>query len=161
MARVELARQCRDSSALPEPALDCSALIFREAQGPAECLAFTLCSAEASLCTLDQQVSLELRDGVDDVHGQLAGRTGQINAAQGEAMNTHPKFGQLRHGAAHVHHIAAKAIELVTTSTSPASRRSRSRVNPRRCAVATFPETVSVTTRRGSTLKPAALISCS
>ena len=34
-ARVELARQCRHSSALPEPALDCPALIFREAQGPA------------------------------------------------------------------------------------------------------------------------------
>ena len=62
--------------------LDRSALIFCEAQGPAERLALALCSAETGLGALDQQVPLELRDGVEDVHGQLAGRAGQINPAQ-------------------------------------------------------------------------------
>src|SRR5215207_6618730 len=42
---------------------------------------------------------------------------------------------------------------LVTTSTSPPSRRSRRRVNPRRCEVATLPEIVLVATSRGLTLR--------
>ena len=47
----------------------------------------------------------------------------------------------------------------VTTSTSPSSRRSISFAKPRRSIAATDPETVSLTTRRGCTAKPAALIS--
>src|SRR5215210_8641300 len=47
--------------------------------------------------------------------------------------------------------------KIVSTGSSLSSRR----VKPRRCEVATFPDAVSVTTRGGSTLKPAALISCS
>jgi hypothetical protein len=38
------------------------------------------------LGALDQQVTLELSDGIEDVHGQLAGRTGQINP-QGSRMS--------------------------------------------------------------------------
>ena len=48
---------------------------------------------------------------------------------------------------------------LVTTSTSPASRRSRSRQNSGRSRAAWEPETVSVTTRRGLIAKPAEAIS--
>jgi hypothetical protein len=49
--------------------LDRSALILREAQGSAQHLAFSFGSAQAGLGVLNQQVTLELRDGVEDVHG--------------------------------------------------------------------------------------------
>ena len=75
-------------------------------------------------------------------------------------MDPHRKLGELRHRGAHVHHIAAEAIEL-GDDQHVAGFQPVERVKPRRCEVATFPDTVSVTTRRGSTLKPAALISCS
>ena len=46
-AGVELARQRRDRAPVPEPALDLPPLILREAQEPAERLAFSLRSAQA------------------------------------------------------------------------------------------------------------------
>src|SRR5215207_3293557 len=42
-------------------------------------------------------LALELRDGVDDVHGQLSRRAGQIDTAQRQAVDPHPKLGELRH----------------------------------------------------------------
>src|SRR3954469_13692089 len=65
-AGVKLARQGRHSYSVHEPALDSPTLVIREAQGPAEHLAFSFHSAQTSLGTLDQQVPLELRDGVED-----------------------------------------------------------------------------------------------
>ena len=69
---LERARQRRHSYPVPKSVLDFSTLIIREARGPTEDLAFSFRSAEASLGVLDQQVPLELRDGIEDVHGQLA-----------------------------------------------------------------------------------------
>jgi len=63
------------------PPLDRLALIIREARGPAKRFALSLRAAQASLGALDQQVALRLGHGVDNVHGQLAGRAGRINAA--------------------------------------------------------------------------------
>jgi hypothetical protein len=67
---------------------------------------------EAGLGALDQEVALKLGHSIDDVHGQLAGRAGQIDAAERQAMNPHPKLGELCHRGAHIHHIATEAIEL-------------------------------------------------
>src|SRR5215204_2876741 len=70
-AGVELARQRRDRYSVPEPALDLPPPLLCETQGPAERLAFSFRSAQARLGALNQQVTLELRDGIKDVHGQL------------------------------------------------------------------------------------------
>src|SRR5215218_1576491 len=43
---------------------------------------------------------LELGHSVEDVHGQLSRRTGQIDPAQRQAMDPHTKLGELRHRAA-------------------------------------------------------------
>ena len=87
-------------------------LIRRQACGPAQALAFRLGPAQARLGALDQQVALELRHRVDHVHRQLAGRTGEIDAAQRQAVDPHAEVGELGHCRAHVHGVAAEPVEL-------------------------------------------------
>src|SRR3954469_22815445 len=161
-AGLERAGQGRHGRAFLQPPLDYPALIVREARRPAQRLAFGLRAAETSLGTLNQQAALELGDGVDDAHGQLAGRAREINAAQRQAQWTRtPSSASLATVLPTSITLRPRRSSLVTTSTSLGSSRSRRRVNPRRWEVATLPEMVSVTTRRGSTLKPAAAISWS
>ena len=60
----------------------------------------------------DEQVALELGNGVDDAHRQLSTRAGKIDPAQREAVNPHAEIGEFRHGGADIHGVAAEAIEL-------------------------------------------------
>ena len=103
---------------------------------------------------------LELGDGVDDVHGHRPGGTGQVDAAQGEAMDADTHFLQFRHGRADIDRVSPKTVELGDgRARRPFSILSMSRENPSRCAIAIDPEMVSVTIRCGSMPKPAASIS--
>ena len=60
----------------------------------AQYLALGLGPVEARLRALNQQIPLELRHGIEDIHSQRARRTGEVNAAKGKAMHTNAYFGQ-------------------------------------------------------------------
>ena len=90
---------------------DVLALILREAGGPPEGFPFGFRPGEASLGTLDQEVALEFSYGIDHVHRQLAGRAGEIDTAQGQAMNPYTDAGKPGDGAADIHGIAAEAVK--------------------------------------------------
>ena len=76
-------------------------------------------------------------------------------------MNPHPKFGELRDCAADIHDIAAEAIELGDDQDVPGFEAVEDTREAAALCGGDVAETVSVITRRGSTLKPAAAISCS
>jgi hypothetical protein len=40
------------------------------------------------LCTLDQQITFELRDRISKVHGHLAGGAGEISTTKLQAVNS-------------------------------------------------------------------------
>ena len=81
--------------------------------------AFGLGAVKPGLGALDQLVTLELSDGVDDVHRQLARRAGQINAAKREAMHPHSARRHAVYGGAHVHCVAAKPVQLRNNDDVP------------------------------------------
>ena len=110
-AGFEFPRQGGDVRSFIQSLRNVSALIVCEARGPSERLAFGLCPAQASLRALDQEIAFELGDGVDDSHCQFAGRAGEIDPAQGQAMNSDSDIGELGGDATDVHGVAAEAIE--------------------------------------------------
>jgi hypothetical protein len=67
---------------------------------------------ETGLRPLDQQIALELGDGVEHGHGHRAGRAGEICAAERKAIDAHAHFGQSLNRGADVDRIAAEAIKL-------------------------------------------------
>jgi hypothetical protein len=111
-AGFEFTRQGGDAGSFVQPLRNVSALVLREARRPSKRLTFGFCSAQAGLRALDQEIAFELGHGVDDGHRQLAGRTGEIDPAQGKAMNPDSDIGELGDGAADIHGVAAEAIKL-------------------------------------------------
>ena len=86
-------------------------LLRRQARRPAQPLALRPGPAQPRPGALDQQVALELRDRVDDAHRQLAGRAGEVDAAQRQAVDPHADPGELGHRGAHVRGVAAEPVE--------------------------------------------------
>jgi hypothetical protein len=62
---------------------------------------------QAGLCSLDQQVALELGECVQHPHDHLARSRRQISAAQLKAMNTDVHAGEPVHGSPYVDSVAA------------------------------------------------------
>ena len=119
-------------------------------QRASERLSFQLCTLETGLHPLNQQIALELSDGIEHVMVTLPAKLVRSAPPSARQQTLMP--------------ISANALTVVLTpiasrpsrsssvtiSTSPASSLSISREKPRRCAMAVLPETVSVTIRRGS-----------
>ncbi len=60
----------------------------------------------------DQEVALELSDGVDDIHGHLSSRTGEVDTTKGQAMNADAYFFKFCDGGADIDGVAAQTIKL-------------------------------------------------
>ena len=56
-------------------------LIGGKGRGPAHRLASHLGTCESGLGAFHEKTALELGDGVDDLHGHLSGRTGQVHSS--------------------------------------------------------------------------------
>jgi hypothetical protein len=110
-AGLKGARQRRHTGSVLQALRHVPALIIVEADGPPQRFAFGFGPVEASLSALDQEVAFELGHGVDDMHGQLTGRAGEIDTAQSEAMHPHSDAGKFGDGAADIHGIAAEAVK--------------------------------------------------
>lgn len=84
-------------------------------------LAFGFCSSEVGLGPFNQQVPLELSDGVEDIHGHRSGRTCQIDAAKREAMNCTPIPASFLTVVLTSMASRPRRLSLVTINTSPNS----------------------------------------
>ena len=60
----------------------------------------------------NQEIPLELGDGIEHVHGHRAGRTGEVRAAERETIDAYAHFGKPPDGGADVDRVAAEAVEL-------------------------------------------------
>ncbi len=89
-------------------------------------------AGEAGLGALDQQVALELGDGVDDIHRHLSRRIGQVDPAKGEALHTDTRFPEPGDDRADIDGIATQPVEFGDDRESPLSILSRRRTNPGR-----------------------------
>jgi len=90
------------------------------------------CLAGNQRYALNQQVPLELSDGVEDIHGHRSGRTCQIDAAKREAVNCTPIPASFLTVVLTSMASRPRRLSLVTINTSPNSSRSISRAKPRR-----------------------------
>jgi hypothetical protein len=90
-------------------------------QRASERLSFQLCTLEIGLHPLNQQIALELSDGIEHVHGHAAGQADEISAAKRETADPLP--------------ISANALTVVLTPI--ASRPNRSSL----ATISTSPDT--------------------
>src|SRR5215217_390795 len=95
---LELACQGGHGRSFSQPPHRLLSLLRRQARRPAQALALRLGPAQPRLGALDQEVALELRDCVDDVHGQLAvlsglapAQTAVVSEAQRRAVKRLPR----------------------------------------------------------------------
>ncbi len=87
-------------------------LVGRKCRWPPKRFSLRLGAFQTGLGALDQQIALELRNGVDHPHRQLARRAGQVNVAESEAVNTYAHLFQPGHGGADVDSIPAEPVQL-------------------------------------------------
>ena len=59
----------------------------------------------------DKQITFKLGNSIDDIHGHLARRAGEIDAAKGEAVNTDADLFELSDSCADVDGITAQPVE--------------------------------------------------
>ena len=92
VCRLVLNSRAKADTDAPSPSrrTTCLPLLRRQARRPAQALALGLRPAQPRLGALDQEVALELRNRIDDVHRQLAGRAREVDAAQGQAVDPTP-----------------------------------------------------------------------
>lgn len=63
------------------------------------------------LGALDEEITLELSDYVDDIHGHLSSGADETDAAQGEAMDADAHLLQFGDGGADINGVASKPLE--------------------------------------------------
>lgn len=80
-------------------------------EGTAKGLSFRLGTLVAGLRPFDQQISLELGNGVKHVNCHRSGRAGEIGAAKREVIDPNSDFGQGLNCGADVDRITAEAVE--------------------------------------------------
>ncbi|KGS36959.1 hypothetical protein X945_5442 [Burkholderia pseudomallei ABCPW 107] len=71
-----------------------------------------LCTRDTCLRSFNQQVAFEFGYGIQHLHRHSACGTGQVDAAEREAMNPDAAICQSLNGCTHVHRISAKSVEL-------------------------------------------------
>ena len=85
---------------------------MRESARSAESFSFRFGSRQTRLGSLDEQIAFKLGDGGDNLHRHLSRRAREVGPAKGKAMNANAEPGQSVDGGAHIHGVAAQAIEL-------------------------------------------------
>ena len=68
-------------------------------------------TGDAGLGVLDKQITLEPGHRIDDVDGHLSSRTGEIDPAEGEAMDPDANFFEFCHGRADIDGIMSEPVE--------------------------------------------------
>lgn len=95
-----------------EPGDNLAFLIFTQARRSAKFLAGPTRPAQPGLGALNHKVTLEFGDGRDDLHRHSPRRTGQVDTAQGEAVNPHADRVKGVDRGANIHRITTKTVEL-------------------------------------------------
>jgi hypothetical protein len=93
-------------------ALHCVCLLRLSQCGRAsQRFAFRTCACQTCLGSFDQQIARELRYRNQHAHGHLAGSTGQIDPAEGQAMHADSVGRQLLYCGAYIHGISTKPVQ--------------------------------------------------